>query len=174
MSGGGSRVGGHLVARDARAPRITPEHLLAALLQDDESRAVLLLKQLGAEPDRMLEVLGRRRSTTAGLDESEVEALRSIGIDAEEVVRRVEAELGAPLQDPGRRTAGHIPFGKGAKKVLELSLREALAVGDKEIGQATLIRFYTLHVIFLPLAAATMMAVHFWRIRKDGGISGPL
>jgi quinol-cytochrome oxidoreductase complex cytochrome b subunit len=49
-----------------------------------------------------------------------------------------------------------------------------LLVGDNEIGQSTLIRFYTLHVIFLPLAAATMMAVHFWRIRKDGGISGPL
>ncbi|MEX2314729.1 MAG: cytochrome b N-terminal domain-containing protein, partial [Thermomicrobiales bacterium] len=49
-----------------------------------------------------------------------------------------------------------------------------LLVGDIEIGQATLIRFYTLHVIFLPLAAALMMAVHFWRIRKDGGISGPL
>jgi quinol-cytochrome oxidoreductase complex cytochrome b subunit len=49
-----------------------------------------------------------------------------------------------------------------------------LLVGDIEIGQSTLIRFYTLHVIFLPLAAALMMAVHFWRIRKDGGISGPL
>ena len=46
--------------------------------------------------------------------------------------------------------------------------------GDFEIGQSTLIRFYTLHVIFLPLVAAFLMAVHFWRIRKDGGISGPL
>ena len=41
-------------------------------------------------------------------------------------------------------------------------------------ARATLIRFYTLHVIFLPLVAAFLMAVHFWRIRKDGGISGPL
>jgi len=49
-----------------------------------------------------------------------------------------------------------------------------LLVGDKSIGQNALIRFYTLHVIFLPLIAATLMAVHFWRIRKDGGISGPL
>jgi quinol-cytochrome oxidoreductase complex cytochrome b subunit len=49
-----------------------------------------------------------------------------------------------------------------------------LMVGDYEIGQNTLIRFYTLHVIFLPLTAAVLMAVHFWRIRKDGGISGPL
>lgn len=46
--------------------------------------------------------------------------------------------------------------------------------GDHEIGQSALVRFYTLHVIFLPLAAAFLMAVHFWRIRKDGGISGPL
>ena len=30
------------------------------------------------------------------------------------------------------------------------------------------------HVIFLPLIAAIFLAVHFWRIRKDGGISGPL
>jgi quinol-cytochrome oxidoreductase complex cytochrome b subunit len=49
-----------------------------------------------------------------------------------------------------------------------------MLVGDYQIGQATLIRLYTLHVIFLPLAAAFLMAVHFWRIRKDGGISGPL
>ena len=49
-----------------------------------------------------------------------------------------------------------------------------LMVGDYEIGQSTLIRFYTLHVIFLPLATAVLMAVHFWRVRKDGGISGPL
>jgi quinol-cytochrome oxidoreductase complex cytochrome b subunit len=46
--------------------------------------------------------------------------------------------------------------------------------GGNEIAQPTLIRFYTLHVIFLPLVAAFLMAVHFWRIRKDGGISGPL
>ncbi len=49
-----------------------------------------------------------------------------------------------------------------------------LLVGDNQIGQNTLIRWYTLHVIFLPLIAAFLMAVHFWRIRKDGGISGPL
>ena len=41
------------------------------------------------------------------------------------------------------------------------------------VGRPTLIRFYTLHVIGLPLAAAVLMAVHFWRIRKDGGEAGP-
>jgi quinol-cytochrome oxidoreductase complex cytochrome b subunit len=29
------------------------------------------------------------------------------------------------------------------------------------------------HVIAFPLVAAIFLAVHFWRIRKDGGISGP-
>jgi len=28
--------------------------------------------------------------------------------------------------------------------------------------------------VAIPLVAAVLMAVHFWRIRKDGGISGPL
>jgi quinol-cytochrome oxidoreductase complex cytochrome b subunit len=47
-------------------------------------------------------------------------------------------------------------------------------VGGYEIGDNTLIRWYVLHVIALPLVAALFMVVHFWRIRKDGGIAGPL
>jgi len=41
------------------------------------------------------------------------------------------------------------------------------------VGQPTLIRFYVAHVIFFPLVLALLMAVHFWRIRKDGGAAGP-
>jgi quinol-cytochrome oxidoreductase complex cytochrome b subunit len=48
-----------------------------------------------------------------------------------------------------------------------------IMVGGPAVGQATLIRFYVGHVILLPLAAALLMAVHFWRIRKDGGAAGP-
>ena len=51
---------------------------------------------------------------------------------------------------------------------------QLLIFGGVEVGQNTLLRFYVLHVILLPLAAAVFLAVHFWRIRKDGGISGPL
>jgi len=46
-------------------------------------------------------------------------------------------------------------------------------LGGTTVGAATLLRFYVLHCIFLPIVAAVLMAVHFWRIRKDGGISGP-
>ncbi len=47
-------------------------------------------------------------------------------------------------------------------------------IGGFEVGAAALIRFYTLHVIALPLLAATFMTVHFWRIRRDGGLARPL
>jgi quinol-cytochrome oxidoreductase complex cytochrome b subunit len=47
-------------------------------------------------------------------------------------------------------------------------------LGGIEVGQGTLLRFYVMHVIAFPLIAAILMIVHFWRIRKDGGISGPV
>ena len=49
-----------------------------------------------------------------------------------------------------------------------------LLIGGFDVGQNALLRFYVLHVIALPLIAAIFMAVHFWRIRKDGGITSPL
>ncbi len=42
------------------------------------------------------------------------------------------------------------------------------------IGTDTLLRWYVLHVLFLPFVTVIFMAIHFWRVRKDGGISGPL
>src|SRR5436305_14966890 len=47
-------------------------------------------------------------------------------------------------------------------------------IGGRSIGPATLLRFYVLHCMVIPLAAGFLMAIHFWRVRKDGGISGPL
>jgi quinol-cytochrome oxidoreductase complex cytochrome b subunit len=42
------------------------------------------------------------------------------------------------------------------------------------VGAPTLLRFYVLHCIVLPIFASVLMILHFWRVRKDGGISGPL
>jgi quinol-cytochrome oxidoreductase complex cytochrome b subunit len=47
-------------------------------------------------------------------------------------------------------------------------------LGGVEVGQGTLIRFYVMHVIAFPLIVAVLLVVHFWRIRKDGGVSGPV
>jgi quinol-cytochrome oxidoreductase complex cytochrome b subunit len=49
-----------------------------------------------------------------------------------------------------------------------------LLLGGRFVGEETLNRFYVLHCVAVPLAVTLLIAVHFWRVRKDGGISGPL
>lgn len=50
------------------------------------------------------------------------------------------------------------------------SVRELL-IGGREIEQATLIRFYVLHIVVLPGAVAALFGYHMWRVRKDGGLA---
>src|SRR5262245_61285111 len=47
-------------------------------------------------------------------------------------------------------------------------------LAGKVVGAGALLRFYVLHCVAIPVIAGFLMAVHFWRVRKDGGISGPL
>jgi quinol-cytochrome oxidoreductase complex cytochrome b subunit len=66
----------------------------------------------------------------------------------------------------GTQMAGFTPvFGQQVQFVL---------LGGVEIGPETLLRWYVLHVLALPFVTTLFLAVHFWRIRKDGGISGPM
>jgi len=46
-----------------------------------------------------------------------------------------------------------------------------LLIGGRNIDQATLIRFYVLHVIVLPGALFALFGYHMWRVRKDGGLA---
>jgi quinol-cytochrome oxidoreductase complex cytochrome b subunit len=77
----------------------------------------------------------------------------------------------------GTNMARATPFlghkGPFALTAVDNDVRFAM-LGGTIIGQNALIRFYVLHCVVVPLAAAALMAVHFWRIRKDGGISHPL
>ncbi len=52
-------------------------------------------------------------------------------------------------------------------------LQREILLGSDIVGEEALIRFYLLHVMILPLVIAALMAVHFWRIRKDGGLAKP-
>ncbi|MCA9973296.1 MAG: cytochrome b N-terminal domain-containing protein [Anaerolineales bacterium] len=52
------------------------------------------------------------------------------------------------------------------------------AIGDfllagPEVGQGTLRNFYAIHVAVLPVLLVLLMSYHFWKVRKDGGISQP-
>lgn len=52
-------------------------------------------------------------------------------------------------------------------------LQKLLLLGSDIVGEEALIRFYLLHVMLLPLVLAALAGVHFWRIRKDGGLTRP-
>jgi cytochrome b6 len=45
-----------------------------------------------------------------------------------------------------------------------------LLLGGHLVNANALLRFYVLHCVILPLTAVVFLAVHFWRIRKDGGL----
>ncbi|MGO4884733.1 MAG: cytochrome b N-terminal domain-containing protein [Bryobacteraceae bacterium] len=45
-----------------------------------------------------------------------------------------------------------------------------LMLGGNTVNANALLRFYVLHCVILPLAAFLLIAIHFWRIRKDGGL----
>ena len=64
----------------------------------------------------------------------------------------------------GTSIAGYAPIiGPKIKYVL---------LGGNVVGQESLTRFYALHVIVLPTLTLLMVAVHLWRVRKDGGLAG--
>jgi ATP-dependent Clp protease ATP-binding subunit ClpA len=107
------------------AGRIGREHLMLGLAAEPGAAA------------RVLEPLGLGHAALrAELERSggalDADALASIGIDLDEVRRRVEESFGPGAlggHRPGRRL-----FGRDAKKALELALREALALADRHIG----------------------------------------
>jgi ATP-dependent Clp protease ATP-binding subunit ClpC len=98
----------------------------------DRARRVVVLAQ---EEARMLNhnYIGTEHILLGLIHEGEgvaAKALESLGISLEAVRAQVEEIIGQGQQAP----SGHIPFTPRAKKVLELSLREALQLGHNYIG----------------------------------------
>jgi len=64
------------------------------------------------------------------------------------------------------------PFGPELGMTPFNDVRFAL-LGGSIVDSNALLRAYIWHCIGIPILASTFMVVHFWRVRKDGGISGP-
>jgi quinol-cytochrome oxidoreductase complex cytochrome b subunit len=64
------------------------------------------------------------------------------------------------------------PFGPQMGMTPYNDVRFAL-LGGSIVDANALLRAYIWHCIAIPLIASVFMGVHFWRVRKDGGISGP-
>jgi cytochrome b6 len=48
-----------------------------------------------------------------------------------------------------------------------------ISLGGNLVGENALLRFYVLHCVVLPLIAVVLVAIHFWRVQKDGGLTVP-
>jgi ATP-dependent Clp protease ATP-binding subunit ClpA len=128
-------------ARELNADEIRPEHLLVGTLQSSGRNLASVLSSFGLTADGVRERLERAESPGDESSDDDAEALKSIGIDLNQVRDSIDRSFGEGTFDNAlrksgrrRRRRGHIPFTKPAKKVLELSLREALAHNDNYIG----------------------------------------
>ena len=140
------------------ADEVRPVHLLLALTEDDGGARDVLAAH-GLTEDAVSAALGAPPAPPpTPLREDDAAALRSLGIDLDAIREAVDAQFGdgalegaavPPAEgdgtaasgadaDPDRARrrlglGGHVRFGRGAKKVLELSLREAIREHSREI-----------------------------------------
>ena len=130
-------------ARDEGRRPVGTEHLLLGVLADGDNLAVRVLADLGVRAEDLRAAVARNVGRGGvGLGDADAAALREIGIDLAAIVARIEESFGpdALRQPPppprrwGRRRYEGGPFSPRAKKVLELSLREAIRLRHRHIG----------------------------------------
>ncbi|MFI2711174.1 Clp protease N-terminal domain-containing protein [Micromonospora sp. NPDC018662] len=136
----------HHALTEARAEGRRPvgtEHLLLGLLADGDNLAVRLLSAGGIEADRLRAGVARHSAQGVdGLGTADAAALREIGVDLAAIVARIEESFGPDALREAvprprrwwRRRPERGTFSPRAKKVLELSLREALRLRHRHIG----------------------------------------
>jgi ATP-dependent Clp protease ATP-binding subunit ClpA len=135
-------------ARTFGHPWLGTEHLLLGVLADPDAPGVSALTDLGVTLDAGRAALNH----VVGRLVPDADALRTLGIDLHEVRRRVEASFGPgaldhPSRPGGRRRirwrrarcepqepTGHLRFMPRAKRALERARRDALALGDTQVG----------------------------------------
>lgn len=126
-------------ARALRHAHIGTEHLLLGMLRQPGTLSAQVLNDHGIDHERAIATVTRLLG--APDEDLDADALAAIGIDLSSVREKVEAAFGPGALDrpPSRNqrrtllSGRHIPFTSRAKKVLELSLREALAMKHMDI-----------------------------------------
>lgn len=160
-------VGAQHECRALGHPVIETSHLLLSLLAG-ASPAAGVLRARGVTHERaakalevVLGAVSPQAGTPAATAEDDAAALAALGVDLERIRTSLEAAFGPGALErasssrgrrwrpglssllssrrPVRGSGGHLPFGPEARKALELSLREALRLGDGYIGDEHLL-----------------------------------
>ncbi|GIF17592.1 ATP-dependent Clp protease ATP-binding subunit ClpA [Actinoplanes tereljensis] len=147
-------IGAQEEARDLGHQHIGTEHLLIAMLRDEDGTVAALLREHHLDADTaqadVRRLVGATEPPDLSFTEADAEdaaALKAIGIDLDKVRAAIEENFGAgalrlPKPPPKKRglfgklyaSGGHIPFSPRAKKLLELSLREAIRLHQNFIA----------------------------------------
>jgi len=149
-------VGATEQAKQLQQSPVGTEHLLLALLADPEGPVARALRGTTVDERYVRAEIIRRVGTGSApdarslidADAEDAAALRAIGIDLDAVRRAIEESFGAGSlrlprnTEPKRRgrfsrfySSGHTPFSPRSKKVLELSLREAVRLKHNYIAR---------------------------------------
>lgn len=172
-----ARVAVMLAAEEARelCDRETgSQHLLLGVLQAAGAELSAVVDGFGLTAE-MVRTRLAETSTRDGSFDEDADALSTIGIDLRAVRDSVSRNFGDDAFDRAlsrsgrrRRSRGHMSLSHGAKKVLELALREALAYKDTEIrcehlllgilrsGEKSALGLITEHVYTAQLRAAVV------------------
>ncbi|RBY95331.1 Clp protease [Blastococcus sp. TF02-8] len=121
-------VGAQEEARSLGHQRIGTEHILLGVLARPTTTSAQVLARHGID---RAGVVAAVRTLVGDVD---ADALSTIGIDLDAVRETVEAAFGPGALDGPRGRSGHLPLTPRAKKVLELSLREAIAMKSSSIA----------------------------------------
>jgi len=156
-------------ARSLRHNHIGTEHLLLGILEQPDTMSARLVNRHGLNHEQAAEAVTRVLGTLP-IGDIDADALDSIGIDLAAVREKVEAAFGPGALDrhPNRDRRGGLVSGRGipftprAKKVLELSLREAVALKSRDIRDG--------HILLGLLREGEGLGV---RILSDAGIDLP-
>lgn len=130
-------IGAQEEARRWNADAVGTEHVLHALLDTEDPLVEAVLDRLEVDRDALRHDLDRvEQAPGPPLD---ADALSTLGIDLDAVRRQVEDAFGPGALDRtragrGRWARAHLRFDRTCKKVLELSLREALRLRHRHIG----------------------------------------
>ncbi len=172
-------------ARELRHNWIGTEHILLALLDDDDGPVAAALRADGVNATVVRAEIASRvnphpsLSTKAETDAEDKAALQAIGIDLDAVRAAIEENFGAgSLRLPpdrarkptlfGRLTStGRTPFTKRAKKVLELALREAMRLQHKFIAPEHLLLGILREGNGLAMVILTDQGVEVDRLRSE-------
>ena len=147
-------IGAVTSAQSEGAEQVREEHLLSALIGSPTGATLAARAGLDAQTGQTVLSEIRTARRRGGLSAVDAASLSSLGIDLDAVLDKVASSLGASAADSnddgggGRggggkarpwRIGGRLPVSAGVKLVLQAALRQAVAAGDREIGERQLL-----------------------------------